>query len=329
MQISTGKQVIELAQGWGEVACEVGMGNFTFAEDNFSQVLTSEGGARRFSPRESGVYMWQAEDGECYVGQALDVQSRLRQHFRNHRDIVSAAFMQLPADRLDQEERRVVAETEPHFTMRNVKLVRSTGAHRPLDDFLNAAEQNRFSALGNDDLWLLEARRSFPFAEARQRAKLRKLDTDPEFAEFVKAAVSEFVMAMIPRPAATENRFWSVSLFPESQLVARINAGQQEVLTLHVDNRGIAARVICPTTLSKNYDGPFYQTSAYASWLELEQLADLLENTQRGAPVREHVLWLMRHTTPLNLRSHCPGMFVPEMTDRRARLVSRSSGEGF
>ena len=43
-------------------------------------------------------------------------------------------------------------------------------------------------------------------------------------------ALKTYVSRVIPKPAATEVGFWSVTLFPQSRSL-RVNAGQQEVFT--------------------------------------------------------------------------------------------------
>lgn len=303
---------------WVAAARSLGMTRFALAEDQFAQILTDGGGWGPLASRRSAVYFWLAENGEAYVGKATCVRRRLRQHFGQHRDMVAAAFVPVPPDALDREERRITALAEHGFRLRNVLNVKDSGSRLPLDGLLSRQEQAAFVQGGNPRAWIREARRASPLAEARQRPKLRRLAAFGDDDVLLRAPVSEFVLAAIPRPMATEGRYWSVTLFPAAGILARVNVGIEEVLTLHEDEAGFWARVLCPRALLPEAEAPGYRSGALASVLDCEGLADLLEDPARMAAVRTHALWLARHTTPLNLRSHCPGLFDPTVTDRWA-----------
>ena len=111
----------------------------------------------------------------------------------------------------------------------------------------------------------------------------------------------------IPVLASTENRFWSVTLFPQTGTFLRINAGQQEVFTvIDGDGRAILARPLAlESMLYRSFGGPLYSTKSYAYRVPSEEFATWL-TPKRLLSCRKLVVWLMCHTTPLNNGSHCP-----------------------
>lgn len=307
---------IELDDTWALAATRLGMTNFALAEDGFSETLCENRPPEPFEKRLSAIYFWRAENGEAYIGKAVDVQSRLRQHYKNHRDLVCAAFIPVAPEALDREERRLVTLAETEFRMRNVKLVKDSVSFRPLDEFLSVEQQSAFVETGNPHAWLGGDRREFPMLESRSRVKLSKFREDAELCSDLQVVVSEFVQAAIPMPNGTENRFWSVTYLGYDNALLRINAGQQEVFTVVEDDDGFWFRLVCPTKLSKDFDGLHYETNSYASYFDWDGAARLFASAKKMRPMREFVVWLARHTTPLNNRSHCPWLYVPEVTDR-------------
>jgi hypothetical protein len=122
-------------------------------------------------------------------------------------------------------------------------------------------------------------------------------------------ALSAFVSNCVPKSAATENRFWSVTLYPSQRMKLRVNAGHQEVFTIHdVGSKGswLEVRALASRKLDgAKGSGPMYETKSFVHSVELERFRSWLNN-ERIVAIRELVLRLMRHTTPLNNGSHCP-----------------------
>ena len=209
---------------WSKLACESGFLDFLSPEDGFKTCLSSGGAwASRDQP---GIYFWLASDGEAYVGQSITPQSRLRQHWRDHRDVSHACFMPCGLEHLNQVEEKLISQLGKHFPLRNIKHAVTTSSEVPFDKVINDEERERF-LVGHDlpdgpwrDLELLTR------LQARRFAKFVAVDAGME----AVAVARTFVHRALPKPAATEVGFWSITLFPAKCLL-RVNAGQQEVFT--------------------------------------------------------------------------------------------------
>jgi hypothetical protein len=282
---------------WHKLGADLGFDDLVSPEDGFKTCLRT---GQRWSNRSSpGIYFWLAENGEAYVGQSVNPQSRLREHWRVHRDLVRASFRPCSRPDLDRVEAELIAKAGRHFALRNIKLAVSTCRPVPFDRLVSSTERDAF--LGGAGL---------PDTKWRQFELLTRLHAR-RYERFVRAkgsreaikVLQSFVAAVLPRPAATEVGFWSVTLFPDKQFV-RLNAGQQEILTMDAGSGEV--RLFSDERLSwlrsseARYATPSYATSVQATdlqgWLE----GDALLSCRRLA-VR-----LMRHTTALNSGSHCP-----------------------
>ena len=104
---------------WSTLASKSGFVDFLSPEDGFKTCVTSGGAwANKDQP---GIYFWLAADGEAYVGQSITPQSRLRQHWRDHRDVSHACFRPCPLNDLDRVEEKLITEIGKHFPLRNIK----------------------------------------------------------------------------------------------------------------------------------------------------------------------------------------------------------------
>lgn len=108
---------------------------------------------------------------------------------------------------------------------------------------------------------------------------------------------------MIPKPAATEFAFWSVSIFPDKGFI-RINAGQQEVFTLETRTNRVRAFSDKSLSLLRSWRSP-YQVPSWINFLPPPELDRWLSG-ERLLSCRRLALRLMRHTQALNSASHCP-----------------------
>lgn len=284
---------------WSELASLWGFVDFLSPEDSFKGCLKSKGPwANKNQP---GIYFWLAEDGEAYVGQSISPQSRLRQHWRDYRDIARACFLPCPAADLDRVEQKFIREAGKHFALRNIKHSVATAREVPFDRLVNADERARFLAGGdiNDAPW-----RPFDILTRIQQRKYTKYLALPGGTRAL-AAVRTFISRAIPKPAATEVGFWSVTLFPSTGFI-RVNAGQQEVITCQITADGPEVRVLTDARISlfrsrkARYRVPSYVTAMQDPALEDWLVGDALRSCRRL------VVQLMRHTTALNSGSHCP-----------------------
>jgi len=88
---------------WAKLASETGVIGFLSPPDGFKACLNSGGAwANRDQP---GIYSWLASYGEPYVGQSIMPQSRLSQHWRDHRDVPHACFMPCGLNQFNQLEK--------------------------------------------------------------------------------------------------------------------------------------------------------------------------------------------------------------------------------
>ena len=284
---------------WSKLASRAGFTDFVSPEDGFRTCLASSTAwANKDRP---GIYFWLATDGEAYIGQSVSPQSRLRQHWRDHRDIEKACFRACPIEDLDRVEEELIDRFGQQFPLRNIKHAVATTREVPFDRLVTDAERERFLA----GAMLLDD--GFRESELLMRLQARKFEKFAaiEGGRVALAAARAFIDLAIPKPAATEVSFWSITLFP-SKCFLRVNAGQQEVFTCGAGPDGEEARILTDKRISllRSHDAgdrvPSYVTSVRPSrvtaWLSGEALLSC----------RRLVVRLMRHTTTLNSGSHCP-----------------------
>ena len=302
---------------WKEASLAMGFDRFVTAEDDFSTAFTNDGEAK-LNTRICGVYFWITADGQTYVGKSKDIRSRLRQHRKFHRDLTHASFQPISEQFLAEEERRLIQMAErAGWPLRNVLEVSKSTSQRELDRFLEPKILEEFPYIGNPIAWTERQRQDFVILGRRQKSKLASYMDDPEFLQLTTAAVTTFVTACIPEPLITEHRFWSVTLFPKgSLLVARVNAGIQEVFTVAVKSGAVELRIISPAGFGNRVTEALYRSGARASHLDWETCADVLQGGRSLETVRGHVVSLMRLTSPLNSASHCPGLLDVEVARR-------------
>lgn len=300
--VAMGEQLEGVRSRWQTAVAAMGFTDFISPEDGFRTLDGS------FWPgsNSSGIYCWIAENGEAYVGQAVSVRRRLLDHWKVHRDMVAAAFMKLDPEKLDEVERDCVNDISNLFATRNIKHALSTSSFVPFDAFVTEAERHAFLC-GSSPTWDLRWR-DLQILEPKQGAKFRCMRQERRFKEILDA-LKIFISNCIPNPAFTENRFWSVTLYPQPLTKLRVNAGQQEVFTVLEGNGedSLFARPLAKKRLNvKEYmEGPGYKTQSFAYFIEIDDL-DRWFTTEHIVAVRELVVWLMRHTTSLNNGSHCP-----------------------
>ena len=284
---------------WSTLASRWGFVDFLSPEDGFKTCLRSGGAwANKDQP---GIYIWLASDGEAYVGQSITPQSRLRQHWRDHRDVLHASFRPCPLNDLDRVEEKLITEIGKHFPLRNIKHAVTTSSEVPFDRLISDEERERFVAGEDlpDEPW--KALELLTRLQARKFAKFAALDGATE----VLLATQAFIRRAIPKPAVTEVGFWSITLFPADCSI-RVNAGQQEVVTCAGGPKGRLARVLTDKRISLlRSHGAGYRVPSYVTEMAPSRVADWLKGDALLS-CRRLVVRLMRHTTTLNSGSHCP-----------------------
>jgi hypothetical protein len=269
---------------WAQHARDLGFNEFIAPEDAFTTELTSN--TKWANHLASGIYTWITEAGDAYVGQAVKVRARLKQHWKNHRSMAYAAFQPVERDGLDREEQRLIAAMETAFPVLNIAFAKSSTTTVPFDGVVTQEERQEF--LNGDHLAENGNWQQWPLLLRKQAGKFEVLESDDLYCIALRA-IRIYVERCIPKPKSTEVKFWSVTLHNDSLLYFRLNVGQQEVFTLWNDGK-LLARVIAQAKLVSDAEGPIYATKSYINWL----------------PVADLDSWLMRHTTPIHSRSHCP-----------------------
>lgn len=69
-----------------------------------------------------GIYTLEFENGEHYVGQTIDLVSRLSSHRRRWDDIVAVSFVECGPEELDSLERAMISDAERGHIVRNRAL---------------------------------------------------------------------------------------------------------------------------------------------------------------------------------------------------------------
>lgn len=278
---------------WREFVTAHGFDDFISPEDGFATCNA----AKWARANSTGLYCWIAENGDAYLGQAVKVRRRLLAHWRSHKDLIHAAFMEVDASRLSRVEARLIKDLSDKFPTRNVKHAFATAAFVPFDTFMARGDQDEFLR-GNAPVepsdW-----RSLEILETKQAAKFRRLESSPSY-RIILYSLRTYIAACVPISPLTENRFWSVTARPFANGF-RINVGQQEVLTI---SHG-TLRILALERLDNSARGPLYQTASFVHEFAAAGFGEWLTPVRVRA-CRKLVLHLARHTTSLNNGSHCP-----------------------
>jgi hypothetical protein len=285
---------------WEVFSQRLGFTDFLSPEDGFvTELVTS---SKWHNSDSSGIYTWITENKQVYVGQAINARNRLRQHWKSYRDIAYAAFQQFPQTELNKVEPKLVSQMEKQFQILNIKFSKSSASVVPFDSLISAQAAQDFlkgQTIANSTPW-----RDWPLLETKQQRKYEAFSKQHSFQHSVDV-LKYYIESCIPDPAGTEVKFWSVSLLYPQSTYLRVNVGQQEVFTIYDDGISLFGRVLSFSKLSSDFDYPLYQTKSFANFKKLSEFQCWFgeKNVLAG---REIVIWLMRHTVPMNSGSHCP-----------------------
>src|SRR5262245_46807350 len=110
---------------------------------DFEQVEGRSSVADMFQPdRRCGLYVFHYQNGEYYVGQAVNVVRRFGQHRKTHSDIVSMAFLPLLKEQLTAKERSTIEGADlAGFLLRNIVGTSEPNIESDFDDVVSPAEQ--------------------------------------------------------------------------------------------------------------------------------------------------------------------------------------------
>lgn len=289
-------------QPWAMHALKLGFTDFISPEDGFLIELSKN--SKWTNSHASGIYAWVTGNGQSYVGQAVNVRNRLRQHWTSYRNIAYAAFQAVSPNDLDSIEKQLIRKMEEHFpsSTLNIKFATSSMKVVPFDLIITpeiCANFLRGESLQNSNEW-----QKWPLLENKKVRNFERFEK-ARISKDVMNALSIFIDRCLPDAPATEVKFWSASLLYPNATICRVNVGQQEVFTVWDDRTHLYARVLAGSQLSDDFDFPLYETESYANFVRLEHLQSWLTK-ERAIECRKLVVWLMRHTVPLNSSTHCP-----------------------
>lgn len=196
--------------------------------------------------KRCGIYVLGFEDGERYVGQAVDVVSRFNQHRKTHADLSHLTFKEVPRAKLDEVERHHIHHLEAQgLRLRNIAHMSVVTGERDLDLVVTPNEQEQW--LSGDTEGLQDAPVQVRDDDLRRRhhRSFERFMTLPQ-AHDVLLLLGVYLDMTVPFPRRTELTFWNVSCLPyggppRTPLYCRVSLNMQEVLALGVDEHGIWA----------------------------------------------------------------------------------------
>ncbi len=168
------------------------------------------------SKKRCGLYLLQLEDGNFYIGQAVDVVGRFAQHLKSKGRIQGFAFLPMAQRHLDNLEKRLIRAAEAAgIPLVNITHMSVIVGERDLDHLVSYQEQ---------ESWLSGAPNSQAIGERvvlsealrhRFRHRFQQFSASPHFSELLEW-LSLYIREVIIDPQRTEYTFWSVSCLPSA-----------------------------------------------------------------------------------------------------------------
>lgn len=196
-------------------------------------------------PKASGYYLLRFDNDSYYLGESLDLRSRMGGHRSKWGDEIATVRLLIgPASKqeLRRVERTLTRELEATgVQIRNVLNASITSGIDALSELLDPAAQEEWLAdpiayNSNDQTPLKElTAQSIRYSTAARRY-LEHSDEDA-----VTAVLRTFIESCIPTPRATEFQYWSVSTgtYGSTKFPRRfcVSVGKMEVLVLNADKK--------------------------------------------------------------------------------------------
>lgn len=287
-----------------------------------------------------GVYFLALDDGEFYIGQAIDVVRQFADHRRVSRDIVAFSFVPVSADKLDKHEKQALAAAATlNLSLRNFLQTHVLRSGCDLDSAVAPGEQRRLPADAQAiNLKDAESYQALPFLWA---------SGCDDFARFSSHGLSfdsaellaDYVLRCVPFAKRTEYTFWSLACMPPierttmpglQRALACVNLGAMETLAighplddpagfhafLTVDAASIAARWPDEAALRRQFpgvtmliDGCYHREPGWQQCqlraADPASLRELLRDSVICKAACVLNMWLMRKRTTLYSRFHC------------------------
>ena len=184
-----------------------------------------------------GIYILHFENGEYYVGQAVDVTRRFVQHRNNHNDIMAISFQKVIPERLNIIERNVIESFEINgIVLRNIVFASLPHADSDFDLIMSEQEQQDWLSNTNEQSHGIR-----PVDDSLRNKYHRRffLFESSEYYTRVVEILRLYARSCLPIPHKSEISFWAISCLPGANVLARINIFWQEVLTIYKWNNDL------------------------------------------------------------------------------------------
>lgn len=184
-----------------------------------------------------GIYILHFQNGEYYVGLAIDVINRHAQHRLNHLDIEYISFKEVNKEKLVTVEKQTVYALENlKKSLRNINLVSIVTGDTDLDLIVSSEVQQQWSNYQLDFESIETNRFDYPDLRRKYSTKFTKLKSSKYFGQICEI-LQAYVLNAILLPYKTEYSFWCCSCLPagRNKVFSRVNIFWQEVFTLYED----------------------------------------------------------------------------------------------
>lgn len=163
-----------------------------------------------------GIYLLEFDDGTQYIGQTVDLLSRIASHRRRWPgQIVAVRFAEVPQEALNLAERDAVARTAATgIGLRNIDLVSLPLSSAALDLVVDRTVQAEWLN-GETEPLSIGDRGSLALQRRRTLQQYRTLVDHPDHGAIV-AAMGDYVRCCLPWPHQTEGRFWTMTSMPST-----------------------------------------------------------------------------------------------------------------
>lgn len=288
-------------------------------------------------PKQSGYYLLGFDDDTYYVGESVDLRSRMGGHSAKWGTEISSVRL-LPQTASKQELRKyetfLTRELEAiGIPLRNVLNASVTAGQDALDELLPDSAQDEWSRdprgfNSADDTPLKE----MTAQEVRYSTAARRYSEAPR-SEEVTSLLETYLELCVPAPRATEFQYWGVSTgtYAGTRFPWRfcVNVGKMETFVVHEDKQqpgeligfvNLRESALFSTPRSKKefgqrHPGASIRNAQYAdagvdtvqvSVSGIERIARLLTDRDVTAAAGRLVLDLMRKHFCVYTRYHCP-----------------------
>ena len=200
----------------------------------------------------AGYYVLEFADGQCYIGESVDIASRLAQHRNRFRDITAIRVRPeiesaAQTSRLDHKrllrlrERQLIHHAQrSNLLARNVnEMATLIGDSRHLDDIISDAQQR---------LWLDDPDTVNRADSTTQRIdhsqflgaadNFRRFTSIPQ-STHVLELIAQYLTRCVPYPLQTEYQSWSASCLPTTRSIPRrlscVSIAMTETFVVNMD----------------------------------------------------------------------------------------------